>query len=116
MEERTPGLFIVEDIQRFGSVPRPAIRMARIGVRLLGLALQVKCKEVVHAMPGIEENMGSREIVELARIHHEGKEIAFTLLECFVDEPDGLEVRDVLVGRAVKHEQGPLQSIDMRNR
>ena len=94
----------------------PWYRANHLSARNLALALKVKRKEVVHAVPSVQQDMRSGEIVEFAWIHHVRKEITFALFECFVDEPNGLEVRNIDVGRAVKHEQGALQPIDMRNR
>jgi hypothetical protein len=81
---------------------------AKTSARNLDPALQVKSKEVVDPVPRVQQDMCSGEIVEFARIHHVGKEITFTLFEGFIDEPNGLEIRDVDVGRTVKHEQWAL--------
>src|SRR2546430_1775101 len=84
--------------------------------RLLYPALQMKRKEVVHAVPGVQQNMCTGKIVKFAGIHHVGKQFAFALLEGFVNEPYGLEIRHVYVGRTVKHEQRAFEAIDVGNR
>ena len=65
--------------------------------------LQVITEEVVHTMPCIVEDMCAREVMKFAGIHHERKQSPFVLLERFVNEPDGFEIGNVDVSRAVQH-------------
>jgi len=58
----------------------PWYRDNHLSARNLALALQVKRKEVVHAVPRVQQDMRSGKIVEFAWIHHVGKEITFALL------------------------------------
>ena len=83
--------------------------------RPINPALQVIAEEVIHTMPRIVQHMRSCEVMKLAGIHHERKQIAFALLERFVNEPDGFEIGNVDVGRAVQNKQRARQSIDVRN-
>src|SRR5205807_5428261 len=82
--------------------------------RLLYSALQMKRKEVVDAVPGVQQNMRTGKIVKFTGIHHVGKQFAFALLEGFVNEPYGLEIRHVYVERTLT-ERTSLHSLHRRS-
>lgn len=74
---------------------------------------QMRVEEVVDAVPCVAENVFAAEIVELARVHHEGDKIAFVFFQSFVNEPDGFEVRDIDVGGAVKDEERMFEAVNV---
>ena len=74
----------------------------------------MKRKEVVHAVPGVQQNMRTGKIVKFTGIHHVGKQFAFAVLEGFVNEPYGLEIRHVYVERTLI-ERTSLHSLHRRS-
>ena len=67
--------------------------------------LQVRVEEVFDPMPGVTQHVLAREVMEFAGIRHERDKVALPLLQQLVNEADGVEVRDVHIGRAMQHEE-----------
>ena len=64
--------FIVLDWERISAALRSRHSLVEtFSARLLYPALQMKRKEVVHAVPGVQQNMCTGKIVKFAGIHHE---------------------------------------------
>ncbi len=77
---------------------RPSLVALR---RPINPALQVVTEEVIDTMPCIVEDVRACEVMKFAGIHHVRKQSPFVLLERFVNEPDGFEIGNVDVSRAV---------------
>lgn len=64
-------------------------------------------------MPSVEQDVFAREVVKLARINHEGDQVALVFLQGFIHQPDGFEERNIYVGGAMEYEQRALEAIDV---
>src|SRR5919198_3475274 len=71
---------------------------------------EVGVEETFDAVPRVAEHVLAREVVELARVRHEGNEVAFLVLQQLVDQPHGVQVRNVHVRRAVEYQQRPRET------
>ena len=79
------------------------------------LMLKMRIPELVDSVPGVVEDVLSREVMEFARIHHERNQIAFSVFHQFVDQFHGVEIRNVDIRSAMENEKWDLQSVHMRD-
>src|SRR5205807_10098883 len=64
---------------------------------------EVGVEKIFDAMPCVAEHVLAREVMELARVRHEGNKVAFLVLQQLIDQPHGVEVRNVNVRGAMEH-------------